>query len=59
VSAIGFWFAVQNLFDRTYIASASNIGDRLDSTAASLANSGGVIYAGHPRLFYGGVRIRF
>lgn len=58
-SAIGVYFAVQNVFDRTYIGSASNISDRLDSTAATLAASGGAIYAGSPRLYYGGVRVRF
>src|SRR3546814_6812101 len=55
-SAISFYFAVQNLFDQTYVGSASNISDRLGATAETLAASGGVIYAGNPRLYYGGVR---
>ncbi|NGY05552.1 TonB-dependent receptor family protein [Solimonas terrae] len=56
---VSFYLAVQNLLDRTYVGSASNLGDRLDSTRASLASSGGAIYAGNPRLYYGGVRLRF
>lgn len=58
-SRMSFYLAVQNVFDRTYIGSASNIGDRLGSTVETLAASGGAIYAGNPRMYYGGMRFRF
>lgn len=53
------YFTVQNLLDRTYVASASNLTDRIDSTPASLAATGGSIFAGTPRAYYGGLRYRF
>ncbi|NKF20736.1 TonB-dependent receptor family protein [Solimonas marina] len=56
---ISAYFAVQNLLDQTYIGSASNLSDKLDSTAASLAASSGSIYAGNPRSYFGGVRVQF
>ena len=62
VSKIRAFFEVQNLFNKTYVASANNIADTLgtngqQSGAAVLANSGGSIYAGSPRAFIAGVRI--
>lgn len=59
LSRLSFYFAVQNLFDKTYVGSASNLADRVDSSAASLAATGGSIYAGAPRTYYGGLRVRF
>lgn len=58
------FFNVQNLFNRTYIASASNISGSLTATghqgnAALLADKAGSIYAGSPRAFYGGLQIKF
>jgi len=60
------WFAsVQNLFDRTYVGSASNITNSINATTGAqngadvLANSTGSIYAGSKRLIYGGVRVHF
>jgi iron complex outermembrane receptor protein len=59
------FLAVQNLADRKYVSSASNIADSLNATtgvqngAATLAAATGSIYAGQPRTFVGGLRVRF
>jgi iron complex outermembrane recepter protein len=59
------YFEIQNLFNTTYIASANNIADSinpatgLQNPASVVANTGGSIYAGAPRAFIGGVRMRF
>jgi iron complex outermembrane receptor protein len=60
-----FFFDVQNLANRTYVASAGNLTNSLNITtgqqngASVLENSTGSIYAGTPRASYGGVRVRF
>lgn len=59
-----WYFEVQNVANQTYIAGATNISDSLQSngqqaTARMLMNSTGSIYAGSPRAYFGGVRIRF
>ncbi|MGH8444911.1 MAG: TonB-dependent receptor family protein [Solimonas sp.] len=64
LSRCDFYFAVQNVFDKTYVGSAGNLADRLNAdgtnwTAEQLAGVGGSIYAGTPRVYYGGVRVRF
>jgi iron complex outermembrane receptor protein len=62
---IRFYFEIQNLFNTTYIASANNISDSINATtglqnpASVIANTGGSIYAGAPRAFFGGVRVKF
>jgi iron complex outermembrane receptor protein len=59
------YFEIQNLFNTTYIASANNVSDSINQTtglqnpASVVANAGGSIYAGAPRAFIGGVRMRF
>jgi iron complex outermembrane recepter protein len=58
------YFEIRNLFDRTHIASANNITDSLATSgtqngAGVLANSTGSIYAGTPRTYYGGFRLKF
>nr|WP_239021401.1 TonB-dependent receptor [Novacetimonas cocois] len=58
------FFEIQNLANQTYIAGATNITDVLganghDAGASTLATRTGSIYAGSPRAFFGGVRIRF
>lgn len=63
-SRLRFFFDVQNLANKTYVASAGNITDSLNSVgqqngAAVLATTTGSIYAGTPRASYGGVRVRF
>lgn len=64
ISRLRFFFDIQNLANKTYIASAGNITDSLNSVgqqngAAVLATATGSIYAGTPRASYGGVRVRF
>jgi len=64
VKGFNLFFEIQNLFDKTYVASANNISDSLNATtgqpntAAVLYNVGGSIYAGAPRTFDGGLRIK-
>ena len=53
------YFEVRNVLDETYIASANNITDTVTSTPATLANAWGSIYAGAPRTYYGGMKVRF
>jgi len=55
---------VRNVFDRTYVASANNIGDAVSGAGAQnnaslLANTTGSIYAGSPRAFAAGMKIAF
>ena len=64
-SRLSLFASVQNLFDKTYIGSASIITDGFAATtgvpngAAILGNSTGSIYAGQPRTVYAGVKTRF
>jgi len=50
------YFEIRNIFDETYISSANNIPDRL---TGNLADSTGSIYAGAPRTYFGGMKVRF
>jgi len=65
ISRLSFYFDIQNLANKTYIASAGNITNSLNLSTGQqngssvLANSTGSIYAGSPRASYGGVRVRF
>ena len=63
-SRLSLFASVQNLFDRTYVGSASVIADSLgtggvENGAAVLGNTTGTIYAGQPRTVYAGVKSRF
>lgn len=64
-SRLRFYFDVQNLLDRTYVASASNIIDSIDpgsglqNGAGALSAATGSIYAGSPRAYFGGMRLKF
>jgi iron complex outermembrane receptor protein len=62
------YFEVRNLFDRTFVASANNVTNRVANVGgvvvqtgyADMAqDAGGSIYAGNPRLFQGGVKFKF
>jgi iron complex outermembrane receptor protein len=53
------YFEIRNVLDEVYIASANNITDKVGSTAETLADAGGSIYAGAPRTYYGGMKVRF
>ncbi len=65
VSRLRFFFDIQNLTNKTYVGSANNITNSLNSTTGVqngpdvLATVTGTIYAGTPRASYGGVRVRF
>jgi iron complex outermembrane recepter protein len=64
ISRLRFYFDVQNLANKTYVASAGNITDSLNTSgqqngAEVLATSTGSIYAGTPRASYGGFLIKF
>jgi iron complex outermembrane receptor protein len=56
---------VNNVLDKTYVASANNITDSINAVtglqnpASVLANSTGSIYAGSPRAFIGGLKLAF
>ena len=56
---------VQNLFDKTYVASANNVSDSINATSglqngpSVLASAGGSIYAGAPRSVIGGIKVKF
>lgn len=64
-SRLSLFASVQNLFDRTYVGSASVIANSfvtasgLENGPAVLGNTTGTIYAGQPRTVYAGVRTRF
>ena len=61
-----FFFEIQNLLNKTYVASANNITDSisavtgLQNPASVLATTGtGSIYAGAPRTFIAGMKLAF
>jgi iron complex outermembrane recepter protein len=64
VKGMTVFFEIENLFDTTYVASANNVSDSINSTtgaqnpASIVAGATGSIYAGAPRTFVGGVRIK-
>lgn len=64
-SRLSFFASVQNLFDKTYVGSASVISNSLNATTGQqnpgsvLMNTTGSIYAGVPRTVYAGVKTRF
>ncbi|WCT72425.1 TonB-dependent receptor [Sphingomonas naphthae] len=62
---LSLFVSVQNLFDKTYVGSASVLADSLNAATgqqygeAILMNTTGSIYAGQPRTLYAGVKARF
>ncbi|MBE0703156.1 MAG: TonB-dependent receptor, partial [Afipia sp.] len=61
---LNVYFEVRNLFDKTYVASANNIGNTVTNAgvqnpAGVLANTTGSIYAGSPRAFIAGMKVAF
>jgi iron complex outermembrane receptor protein len=62
---LNLFFEVRNVFDKTYVASANNVGNTV--TAGGIQNSASVlavtqtgsIYAGSPRAFVAGMKIAF
>ncbi|MDE1147122.1 MAG: TonB-dependent receptor [Azospirillaceae bacterium] len=64
LAGMRLYVEVRNVFDETYVASASNITDTLNAAggqngAGTLAASTGSIWAGSPRTVIGGVRVKF
>ena len=62
--SLSMYAEVRNVFDRTYVASANNIGNSVtaagvQNAANVLANSTGSIYAGSPRAFIAGIKLAF
>jgi len=62
--SLSVYAEVRNVFDRTYVASANNIGNSVTAAgvqnpASVLANSTGSIYAGSPRAFIAGMKLAF
>ena len=65
VSRLSFYVTVQNIGDKVYVGSASNITDSLNATtgapngASVLQTATGSIYAGAPRTVIAGVKAKF
>lgn len=64
LSRLRFFFDIQNLANKTYVASAGNLTNTLNAAgqqngSSVLAQATGSIYAGTPRASYGGIRVRF
>lgn len=65
LSRVTVYAALQNLFDETYVGSASNIANSINANTGlqngetTLRAATGSIYAGAGRLFYTGLRVRF
>jgi len=62
--SLSLYLEVRNVFDRTYVASANNIGNSVtalgvQNPASILANTTGSIYAGSPRAFVAGMKVAF
>src|SRR6267142_1902141 len=62
--SLNLYLEVRNVFNRTYVASANNIGNSVtalgvQNPASSLANATGSIYAGSPRAFVAGMKVAF
>src|SRR3954470_12949927 len=62
--SLSMYVEVRNVFDRTYVASANNIGNSVTAAgvqnpASVLANTTGSIYAGSPRAFVAGIKLAF
>ena len=62
--SLSMYAEVRNVFDRTYVASANNIGNyghgrRHSRCCERIANTTGSIYAGSPRAFMAGMKLAF
>ena len=62
--SLSMYAEIRNVFDRTYVASANNIGNSvtaagIQNAASVLANTTGSIYAGSPRAFVAGIKLAF
>jgi iron complex outermembrane receptor protein len=65
IKSVSAYFEVRNITNETYVASANNSTDTISavngaqSPASAVAATTGSIYAGTPRTFVGGVKLKF
>lgn len=64
LKSLSLYLEVKNVFDRTFVASANNIGNSVtalgvQNPASVLANTTGSIYAGSPRAVVAGMKVAF
>ncbi len=64
LKTLSLYLEVRNVFDRTYVASANNIGNSVttlgvQNPASVLVNTTGSIYAGSSRAFVAGMKVAF
>ena len=64
IHSIRAFVEVRNVFDKTYIVGANNITNSVTAAGVQnpanvLAGQTGTIYAGFPRVIYGGIRVKF
>nr|WP_315838827.1 TonB-dependent receptor [Bradyrhizobium prioritasuperba] len=57
--AVNVYVEVRNLFDKTYIASANNLGNSVTGAGVQGLLSSVTIYAGSPRAFIAGMKVAF
>jgi iron complex outermembrane receptor protein len=57
--SLNLYFEIRNVFDRTYIASANNIGNNVSAAGLQSPATTGTIYAGSPRAFMAGMKLAF
>jgi iron complex outermembrane recepter protein len=57
--SLSMYAEVRNVFDRTYVASANNIGNSVSAVGLQGLSPTGSIYAGSPRAFFAGIKLAF
>jgi iron complex outermembrane recepter protein len=57
--SLSMFAEVRNVFDRTYVASANNIGNSVSAVGLQGLSPTGSIYAGSPRAFMAGMKLAF
>jgi iron complex outermembrane receptor protein len=57
--SLSLFAEVRNVFDRTYVASANNIGNSVSAVGLQGLSPTGSIYAGSPRAFIAGMKLAF
>jgi iron complex outermembrane receptor protein len=57
--SLSMYAEVRNVFDRTYVASANNIGNTVSAGGVPGLSTTGSIYAGSPRAFMAGMKLAF
>ena len=57
--SLNLYFEVRNAFDRTYVASANNLGNSVSALGVQGLSTTGSIYAGSPRAFIAGMKLAF